>query len=170
MKLGVNFRIILNDLKRLCIKKFFFFSFTYLIIYFTLLGNYTFLIAKFTFSRRLSSAIFKVYVPSTLIVLLSWISFWVDVEAVPARITLGVTSLLTLTTQIVQAHSGLPPISYMTAMDIWLFGCLIAVFSVLVEYAFAYQFFILIKQARKKTTLFKVINIENWASYFSNKI
>ena len=122
--------------------KYFYHTFVFII------GNYTFLIVNFTFSRRLSSAIFNVYVPSTLVVLLSWISFWVDVEAVPARITLGVTSLLTLTTQIVQAHGGLPPISYMTAMDIWLFGCLIAVFSVLLEYAFAYQFFIMIK-ARK---------------------
>lgn len=65
---------------------------------------------------------------------------WIEVEAVPARVTLGVTSLLTLATQVVQAHSGLPPINYMTAMDIWLFTCLITVFTSLLEFAFAYQF------------------------------
>ena len=118
------------------------------------LGNYTFLVLKFKFTRRLTGAIFNVYVPSTLVVLLSWISFWVDVEAVPARVTLGVTSLLTLTTQIVQVHGSLPPISYLTALDIWLFGCLIGVFSVLVEFAFAYQYFLLGNKVRVENDLF----------------
>ncbi|KFM82920.1 Glycine receptor subunit alpha-2, partial [Stegodyphus mimosarum] len=81
-----------------------------------------------------------------LVVFLSWISFWLDVAAVPARITLGVTSLLTLATQVVQAHNGLPSISYMTAMDIWLFACLITVFGSLLEYAFAYQIYFTHKQ------------------------
>lgn len=71
---------------------------------------------------------------------------WLDVEAVPARVTLGVTSLLTLATQVVQAHAGLPAISYMTAIDIWLFACLITVFSSLLEFAFQYQFYIMSKQ------------------------
>ena len=106
------------------------------------LGNYTYLYANFTFVRRLSGSIFNVYLPSTLVVFLSWISFWLDVEAVPARVTLGVTSLLTLTTQVAQAHSHLPTISYLTAMDIWLFTCLLMVFSSLIEFALAYQSFI----------------------------
>ncbi|XP_055931874.1 glycine receptor subunit alpha-3-like [Argiope bruennichi] len=104
-------------------------------------GNYTYLYANFTFIRRISSSLLNVYVPSTLVVFLSWISFWLDVGAVPARITLGVTSLLTLATQVVQARGGLPTISYMTAMDIWLFVCLLTVFSSLLEYAFTYQMY-----------------------------
>ncbi|GIY97886.1 glycine receptor subunit alpha-1 [Caerostris extrusa] len=104
-------------------------------------GNYTYLYANFTFVRRISSSLLNVYVPSTLVVFLSWISFWLDVAAVPARITLGVTSLLTLATQVVQARSGLPTISYMTAMDIWLFVCLLTVFGSLLEYAFTYQIY-----------------------------
>ncbi|GBN05694.1 Gamma-aminobutyric acid receptor subunit rho-2 [Araneus ventricosus] len=104
-------------------------------------GNYTYLYANFTFIRRISASLLNVYVPSTLVVFLSWISFWLDVGAVPARITLGVTSLLTLATQVVQARGGLPTISYMTAMDIWLFVCLLTVFSSLLEYAFSYQMY-----------------------------
>lgn len=102
--------------------------------------------ANFTFVRRFSGTIFNVYVPSTLVVFLSWISLWLDVEAVPARVTLGVTSLLTLATQVANAHVGLPPISYMTAMDIWLFVCLITVFSSLIEFSLAYQLLIRGKQ------------------------
>lgn len=111
--------------------------------------NYYYLYANFTFVRRVSGSIFNVYVPSTLVVSLSWISFWLNIEDVPARITLGVTSLLTLATQMVQARSGLPPISYMTAIDIWLFACLIMVFSSVIEFAISYHFFISNKQVRK---------------------
>ncbi|GFV97673.1 glutamate-gated chloride channel [Trichonephila clavipes] len=120
-------------------------------------GNYTYLYANFTFVRRISSSLLNVYIPSTLVVFLSWISFWLDVAAVPARITLGVTSLLTLATQVVQARGGLPTISYMTAMDIWLFVCLLTVFSSLLEFAFTYQLYYL----NKKRFVFDQQNQEN---------
>lgn len=134
--------------------KYYFFN----ILFYYISGNFTFLSAKFIFTRRLTGAIFNVYIPSTLVVLLSWISFWVDVEAVPARVTLGVTSLLTLTTQVVQVHSGLPPISYLTAMDIWLFACLIGVFSVLVEFAFAYQFCLFSEKVSEERGFMSLLN------------
>ena len=49
--------------------------------------------------RRLGYFMFHTYIPTCLIVMMSWISFWIKPEAVPARVTLGVTSLLTLSTQ-----------------------------------------------------------------------
>ena len=42
----------------------------------------------------------------------SWISFWLDVDAVPARVTLGVTTLLTTTAQHKTIKDDLPPVSY----------------------------------------------------------
>ena len=39
-------------------------------------------------------------------------SFWIKPEAVPARVTLGVTSLLTLSTQHANSQKSLPPVSY----------------------------------------------------------
>lgn len=62
-----------------------------------------------------------------------------DIQAVRARVALGVTSLLTLVTQIIQAHSGLPEINYVTALDVWLFACLFMVSSGLLEFGFAYH-------------------------------
>ncbi|KAK6035749.1 hypothetical protein COOONC_26746 [Cooperia oncophora] len=42
----------------------------------------------------------QIYLPSTLLVVVSWVSFWLERTAVPARVTLGVTTLLTMTTQV----------------------------------------------------------------------
>ncbi|GFT45186.1 gamma-aminobutyric acid receptor subunit delta [Nephila pilipes] len=101
--------------------------------------NFTYLYANFTFVRKISGSLLNVYIPSTLVVFLSWTSFWIDVEAVPARITLGVTSLLTLVTQMIQARNNLPAISYMTAIDLWLFSCLLLVFCSILAYTFTYR-------------------------------
>ncbi|KAL3238761.1 hypothetical protein MRX96_021794 [Rhipicephalus microplus] len=102
--------------------------------------NYTYLYANFTFVRRLTASIVNTYIPSGLVVSLSWLTFWLDVSAVPARITLGVTSILTLATQVVQSRSSLPPVDYLKAVDVWLFVCLVMVFASLLEYAVAYNF------------------------------
>lgn len=60
------------------------------------LGNFTCLAVVFNLRRRLGYHLFHTYIPSGLIVVMSWISFWIKPEAIPARVTLGVTSLLTL--------------------------------------------------------------------------
>lgn len=66
--------------------------------YFSLMisGNFTCLAIVFNLRRRLGYHLFHTYIPSALIVVMSWISFWIKPEAIPARVTLGVTSLLTL--------------------------------------------------------------------------
>ncbi|KAF8793713.1 Glycine receptor subunit alpha-3 like protein [Argiope bruennichi] len=62
-------------------------------------GNYTSLLANFRMVRRLTGSIMNTYAPSTMIVTMSWVTFWIKVDAVPARVALSVTSLLTLCTQ-----------------------------------------------------------------------
>ncbi|XP_067118520.1 glutamate-gated chloride channel-like [Centruroides vittatus] len=122
-------------------------------------GNYTTLKAIFVFDRMITAYLINTYIPSTLIVALSWLSFWLDVGAVPARITLGVTSLLTLATQIVQSKKNLPPVSYINAMDVWLFVCLNMVFATLMEYAISYY---MANYAENK--------FENWFSSWKQKL
>lgn len=41
---------------------------------------------------------FKVYVPCILIVVLSWVGFWIHREATSDRVGLGITTVLTLST------------------------------------------------------------------------
>ncbi|GIX68750.1 gamma-aminobutyric acid receptor subunit rho-3 [Caerostris darwini] len=105
------------------------------------IGPFTSLRANFTFVRHLSSHIFNVYIPSGLVVMLSFLSFFLNVRSVPARVALGLTSLLTLSTQASQVRSQLPPINYLTALDVWLFTCILQVFLSLIEYATVYSFY-----------------------------
>ena len=102
--------------------------------------------------------VFQVYIPSSLIVVMSWVSFWLNRGAAPARVStknnrqhqhpshfddhldyhqvgLGVTTVLTMTTLINSVNAALPKISYMKSIDIYLFVCFFMVFGALIEYA-----------------------------------
>ncbi|KIH66600.1 Neurotransmitter-gated ion-channel transmembrane region [Ancylostoma duodenale] len=58
-----------------------------------------------------------------------------DKDSVPARVTLGVTTLLTMTTQASGVNANLPPVSYTKAIDIWIGVCLAFIFGALLEFA-----------------------------------
>ena len=62
----------------------------------------------------------QVYIPSSLIVVMSWVSFWLNRGAAPARVGLGVTTVLTMTTLMASVNAALPKISYMKSIDIYL--------------------------------------------------
>jgi hypothetical protein len=93
-----------------------------------------------------------------MLVIVSWVSFWLDPNAIPARVSLGVTTLLTMATQISGKHlfgaqkdpriltdllapltaginASLPPVSYTKAIDVWTGVCLTFVFGALLEFA-----------------------------------
>ena len=38
------------------------------------------------------------YIPCILIVILSWVGFWIDYRSTPARVALGITTVLTMST------------------------------------------------------------------------
>ncbi|KAK6034854.1 hypothetical protein COOONC_27643, partial [Cooperia oncophora] len=63
-------------------------------------------------SHGSSYYLIQLYIPCIMLVVVSWVSFWLDKDAVPARVSLGVTTLLTMTTQASGINSKLPPVSY----------------------------------------------------------
>uniref|UniRef100_A0A8C3B6X2 Gamma-aminobutyric acid type A receptor subunit beta4 n=1 Tax=Cyclopterus lumpus TaxID=8103 RepID=A0A8C3B6X2_CYCLU len=80
--------------------------------------------------------------PSILITILSWVSFWINYDASAARVALGVTTVLTMTTINTHLRETLPKIPYVKAIDVYLMGCFVFVFLALLEYAFVnYVFF-----------------------------
>ncbi|PAA51221.1 hypothetical protein BOX15_Mlig006140g2, partial [Macrostomum lignano] len=62
-------------------------------------GQFACLFVEFKLERKFGFYLIYTYLPSILIVAISWISFWIDYKAVPARITLGLLSVLALMTQ-----------------------------------------------------------------------
>jgi anionic glutamate receptor len=87
------------------------------------------------FKRDFSYYLLQIYVPCCMLVIVSWVSFWLDASAVPARVSLGVTTLLTMATQNSAINQSLPPVSYTKALDVWTGVCLTFVFGALLEFA-----------------------------------
>ncbi|KAK8761569.1 hypothetical protein V5799_027164, partial [Amblyomma americanum] len=77
----------------------------------------------------------QIYIPASLIVVISWVSFWLHRNATPARVSLGVTTVLTMTTLMSSTNAALPKISYVKSIDIYLGTCFVMVFASLLEYA-----------------------------------
>uniref|UniRef100_A0A673HYJ4 Gamma-aminobutyric acid receptor subunit gamma-2-like n=1 Tax=Sinocyclocheilus rhinocerous TaxID=307959 RepID=A0A673HYJ4_9TELE len=106
----------------------------------TVSGDYVVLTVFFDLSRRMGYFTIQTYIPCTLIVVLSWVSFWINKDAVPARTSLGITTVLTMTTLSTIARKSLPKVSYVTAMDLFVSVCFIFVFAALIEYGTLHYF------------------------------
>lgn len=98
-------------------------------------GNFTCLKSVFSLTRKYGYYMMQTYIPSVLIVILSWVSFWINIDAVPARISLGLLTVLTMTTQSVGMWTSLPRVSYVKAIDIWMSTCVFFVFASMLEFA-----------------------------------
>ncbi|KAK2181597.1 hypothetical protein NP493_390g02000 [Ridgeia piscesae] len=98
-------------------------------------GAYPCLEVKFVLKRDIGFYMIQLYIPSVLIVILSWVAFWISVDAIPARVTIGLLTVLTMTTQSTGARTSLPRVSYIKAIDVWMSTCLLFVFASLLEFA-----------------------------------
>lgn len=98
-------------------------------------GEYSCLTVDLQFKREFSYYLIQIYVPCCMLVIVSWVSFWLDQNAVPARVSLGVTTLLTMATQTSGINASLPPVSYTKAIDVWTGVCLMFVFGAMLEFA-----------------------------------
>ncbi|ODM96329.1 Glutamate-gated chloride channel, partial [Orchesella cincta] len=98
------------------------------------IGNYSCLVAEFHLSRSLGFHLVQSYLPTILMVVISWVSFWMDVNSVPGRVTLGVTTLLTVSSKATNIQENLPQASYVKAIDVWMGTCTAFVFLALLEF------------------------------------
>ncbi|XP_076322621.1 glutamate-gated chloride channel-like [Tachypleus tridentatus] len=114
-------------------------------------GEYSCLKVDLVFKREFSYYLIQIYIPCCMLVIVSWVSFWLDQNAIPARVSLGVTTLLTMATQTSGINASLPPVSYTKAIDVWTGVCLTFVFGALLEFALVnYASRSQIRQAPKK--------------------
>ena len=75
-------------------------------------GDYSAAKVTFHFSRHLQSYVLTVFIPSSLIVAIAWLSFWIDASAAPARVSLGITTVLTITTMTAGIQETMPLVTY----------------------------------------------------------
>ena len=84
--------------------------------------------------------IFQMYIPCVCIVALSWVSFWIDPEAIPARVGLSITTVLTISYMLGSVNTNLPRVSYLKAIDYFLLMSFGFIFLTLVEYVFVLRY------------------------------
>lgn len=70
-----------------------------------------------------------------MVVMVSWVAFWISRDSAPARVTLSISTVLAMTTLMSQTNQQLPKVSYVKAVDVYLVGCYIMVIAALLEYA-----------------------------------
>ncbi|XP_032738143.1 gamma-aminobutyric acid receptor subunit rho-3 isoform X2 [Lontra canadensis] len=98
-------------------------------------GWYNRLFINFVLRRHIFFFVLQTYFPAMLMVMLSWVSFWIDQRAVPARVSLGITTVLTMSTIISGMTPSMPQVSYIKAVDVYLWVSSLFVFLSVIEYA-----------------------------------
>ena len=69
-------------------------------------------------------------------VLLGGLATYIDPKSSPARVSMGITTVLTISTVIQGLKSQLPAVNYLTALDVYLWACFFFVSVTLIEYAY----------------------------------
>ncbi|XP_045141449.1 gamma-aminobutyric acid receptor subunit theta [Echinops telfairi] len=99
-------------------------------------GSYMRLILRFQVQREVNSFLVQIYWPTVLTTVLSWLSFWMNCDSSAARVTVGLTSMLILTTIDSHVRNKLPQVSCVKAIDIYIIVCFFFVFFSLMEYVY----------------------------------
>ncbi|CAG9090223.1 unnamed protein product [Plutella xylostella] len=128
-------------------------------------GEFSVLQVSFNLQRHTGYFLIQVYVPCILIVVLSWVSFWIHREdrsstetmasaytpqygvsdyktsnATSDRVGLGITTVLTLSTISLDSRTDLPKVRYATALDWFLLGSFFYCIATLLEFAGVHYF------------------------------
>ena len=88
---------------------------------------------SFEGKRLLHHYVIKAIVPLCLIVMMSWVVFWINPEQVSNQLSVAVTTVLTLIAYHIALSGRLPEIPYLTHMDKFLFSSTVLVFMALIE-------------------------------------
>lgn len=109
--------------------------------------------------RNVGYYLLQGYIPAGLIVILSWISFWIDSEATADRVyiglnphrfdsspflslslPLGVTCVLSLTTLTLDVRAHIPAVPYFTAIDYFFIICYLFLLASLIQFTAVHRY------------------------------
>ncbi|KAI5723179.1 hypothetical protein M8J76_002508 [Diaphorina citri] len=102
-------------------------------------GNYSCLKVDLIFTRDRAFYFTTVFIPGIILVTSSFITFWLEWNAVPARVMIvcfpaGVTTMLNFFTTSNGFRSTLPVVSNLTAMNVWDGVCMCFIYASLLEF------------------------------------
>merc|ERR1719422_1221798 len=103
-------------------------------------GDHSPLLVSFHLKRHMGDFVIQVYGPCILLVVISWVSFWLNREATSDRISLGITTVLTMTFLGLEARKDLPKVPYPTALDYFVFISFTYIFSTVVQFGIVHYF------------------------------
>jgi multisubunit Na+/H+ antiporter MnhB subunit len=89
--------------------------------------------STFIAERKTGYFTVKVIIPLTLILMMSWLVFWLDPAEGGAQIGVATTSMLTLIAFRFAINDSLPKISYLTQLDTFILASTVLVFLSLIE-------------------------------------
>ncbi|XP_059609096.1 gamma-aminobutyric acid receptor alpha-like [Phlebotomus argentipes] len=104
------------------------------------LAEYSMLLVNFHLQRHMGNFLIQVYGPCILLVVLSWVSFWLNREATADRVSLGITTVLTMTFLGLEARTDLPKVPYPTALDFFVFLSFAFIFATILQFAVVHYF------------------------------
>ncbi|KAM9635480.1 LOW QUALITY PROTEIN: gamma-aminobutyric acid receptor subunit rho-3 [Trichechus inunguis] len=103
--------------------------------FYSSIGWYNRLFINFVLRRHIFFFLLQTYFPAMLMVMLSWVSFQINRRVVPARVSLEITTVLTMSMIITRVSASMPQMLYVQAMDVYLWVSSLFVFLSVIEYA-----------------------------------
>ncbi len=88
---------------------------------------------EFSAARKPNHYLLKVILPLVLIVMMSWLVFWIDPTLAASQISVAVTSMLTLIAYRFAIGNDVPKLPYLTLLDAFILLSSILVFLSLIE-------------------------------------
>lgn len=98
--------------------------------------------------------------------MLSWVSFWLNTDAIPARVSLGILTVLSVSTNGHFSVGLTQRVSYVRAIDVWNVVCLLFVFGAMIEYAYV----AMIERVEERRTIQRIGIIGNNHNIFNEQV
>ncbi|CAF3334606.1 unnamed protein product [Rotaria sp. Silwood1] len=102
--------------------------------------NFSMLRVDFVLKRHMGYYILQVYIPSSMLVMLSWVSFFIHREATADRVNIGVMTFLSLATLSFDIRNYTAAVSYLTALDWFVIMAYAFLLASLLQFAFVHYF------------------------------
>lgn len=112
------------------IKTLFYFSIL-MFVHYCSPGSYSRLLAEFEFARNRGSYMPLVYIPSSMLIILCWVSFWLKRSAYNVRLALCILSLLLMAVGCSILATQIPKTPYIKAIDLYTGVCMTLIFIAL---------------------------------------